>query len=84
MAATGALGRRTTTMKSLVIGLDAPGGGVLAVAAPTGCLGGTYRPRLHRVLAATSRRAEVAAEPDLRVRAILALVWEPLLASTRQ
>ena len=27
----GAFGRRTTTMKSLVIGLDAPGGGVLAV-----------------------------------------------------
>ena len=83
VARMGAFGRRTTTMKSLVIGLDAPGGGVLAVAAPTGCSGGTYRPRLHRVLAATSRRAEVAAEPDRRVRTILALVWEQLLASTR-
>ena len=70
-------------MKSLLIGMDALSGGALAVAAPTESSGGTYRPRLHRVLAATSRRAEVAAEPDRRVRAILALVWEQLLASTQ-
>ena len=76
-----AFGRRTTTMKSLVIG-DAPGCGVLFVAAPTGCSGGTYRRGLHRVVAVTSRRAEVAAEPDRRVRTILALVWEQLLACT--
>ena len=59
-----AFGRRTTTMKSLVIGLDAPGGGVLAMAAPTGCSGGPIGPGRIGVLAATSRRAEVAAEPD--------------------
>ena len=60
----GAFGRRTTPMKFLVIGLHVPSPWRAGRGSSAGCSGGTYRPRLHRVLAATSRRAEVAAEPD--------------------
>jgi hypothetical protein len=35
-----AFGWRTTTMESLLVAPDAPGGGLLAVAAPVGCSGG--------------------------------------------
>ena len=59
-----AFGRRTTPMKSLVIGLDAPGGGVLAVALLLGVRAVPVGPGCTGSWLATSRRAEVAAEPD--------------------